>query len=230
MQLGTTNQARSSHKKNARVLKVAVCALLATVMVTQVGCMLFANVMHAVGADKTPAKYDGLEDSKVAIVTIGEGSQYSDDISARLLSRKLSEILLTEVDDLTLVREDKIDQWRDQNGWDTIDFAAIGKAVDADKVLAIELANLQLRDGSTTYRGQADVNIMVLDPSSGDVLYQKQVDEFQYPVSAGQPITETTERRFRKLYMTMLAKHIGRHFHPFDASELFALDGKMASQ
>ena len=41
---------------------------------------------------------------------------------------------------------------------------------------------------------------------------------------------ETTEARFRKLYLGMLAKRLAQRFHPYDASEMFALDGVIASQ
>ena len=101
-----------------------------------------------------PAKYDGLEDTRVAVVTVTDSSHYTDDVSARLLSRKVGEVLTTEVDDLRLVREDRIQQWRDTNGWDSIDFLEIGQGVNAEKVLGIELTNLRLRDGATLYRGR----------------------------------------------------------------------------
>ena len=206
-------------------------ALLCLGMLTQIGCFgIYANLMHAVGADQVPAKYDELKDTKLAIVTVTDSSHYSDDVSARLLSRKVGDVLSVKLDDVQLVREDKIQEWRDTNGWDSIDFQAIGEGVGAEKVLGIELTNLRLRDGATMYRGRADVKLSVIDVATGEILYRGELDDFTFPITAGQHTSETTEDRFRKLYLGMLANQISRHFHPYDQSELFALDGMMASQ
>ncbi len=215
---------------SATIPTVLISALLGVVMLTQAGCMLYANFVHAVGADKVPAKYDGLADTKLAIITVTDSSHYSDDVSARLLSRKVGEALTSELDDLSLVREDQIQQWRDTHGWDSIDYRAIGKGLNAEKVLGIELTNMRLRDGATLYRGRADVTLSVIDVESGDILYRGELDDYTFPMSAGQHTSETTEARFRKLYLGMMAKQISRQFHPYDQSELFALDGIMASQ
>ncbi|TWT76662.1 hypothetical protein CA13_71590 [Planctomycetes bacterium CA13] len=208
--------------------------LFAAILVTQTGCLgLVANLVHAVGADKVPADYKDskeLEDSRLAIVTIADNSEYSDNISARLLSRYVGEILLRELDDVKLVREDEIADWRDSNGWNNVDFAEIGKGVKAEKVLGIELRNLRLRDGATLYRGRADASVTLIDAATGEVLYRRDLDEFTYPVSAGQYTSETNETRFRKLYLGMLAQQIGRSFHPYDFSETIAIDGAIASQ
>ena len=216
---------------SASVPASLLLVLLCTMMVTQIGCFgLYANLMHAVGANQVPPKYDGLEDTNLAIVTVTDSSHYSDDVSARLLSRNVGEVLTKKLDDVRLVREDKIQEWRDNNGWDSIDFREIGEGVGAEKVLGIELTNLRLRDGATMYRGRADVQLSVIDVATGEFLYRAELDEFTFPITAGQHTSETNEAKFRKLYLGMLANQIARHFHPYDPSELFALDGMMASQ
>lgn len=205
--------------------------VIVALLLLQGGCMgVFANLYHAVGADKVPAEFEGLEESRVAIVTITDNSQYSDDVAARTLSRRVGEILLKEVDKLTLVREDEIEQWRDTNGWDSIDFLSIGKGVKADKVVGIELTKMQLRDGATLYRGRANVMVTVTDVASGGVVYKKEIEEFTYPTSAGQYTTETTEAKFQRLYLGMLSKQIARMFYPYDFSETVANDAAIASQ
>ncbi|EMI17330.1 hypothetical protein RMSM_05739 [Rhodopirellula maiorica SM1] len=208
--------------------------LLLLLLVTQTGCLgLMSNLIHAVGADKVPADYKDakkLQKCRLAIVTLADNSEYSDNISARLLSRYVGEILTRELSDVRLVREDEIADWRDSNGWDKVDFAAIGKGVKADKVIGIELRNLRLRDGATLYRGRSDASVVVIEVATGDVLYRRDLDEYTYPTTAGQYTSETTESRFRKLYLGMLATQIGRSFHPYDFSETIAIDGAIASQ
>lgn len=206
-------------------------SLLVLLILCQAGCLgVLANFVHAVGADKVPAKYKGFKDAKIAIVTVTDSSQYSDDVAARLLSRRVGEILTDEVKGLTLVREDQIEQWRDTNGWDKIDYLAIGKGVKADQVLGIELTNMRLRDGATLYRGRADVRVVVIDTKTGDQLFESSLDEFTYPTTAGQYTTETTETKFQKLYLGVLAKQIARSFYPYDFNETIALDAAIASQ
>ena len=225
------NSAARNRKATSLYLSAALLTFSMGILLTQSGCVqLYANLARAVGADQVPAEFQELEESRLAIVTVTDSSQYTDDISARLLSRGVAGILGEHLEDLDLVREDKIEQWRDTNGWDQTDFVEIGRGVEADKVLGIELTDLKLRDGATLYRGRCNVNLMVIDVQSGEVEFNRQIDEFTYPVSAGQYTSETTETRFRKLYLGMLAKQIARHFHRYDKHDLFALDSVIASQ
>jgi hypothetical protein len=208
----------------------APLGLLASAALCLSGCSSLATVMHAVGVDQIPADYKGLRDSTVAVITITDSSQYSNDIASRELSRFVGGILTREVRGIQLVREDKIEQWRDVNGWDSLDFDTIGQEVGAEKVLGIEVANLRLREGSTLYRGRADVVINVIDAETGNVEYTRSLDEFTYPNVAGQYTSETTESKFRKLYLSMLAEEISRSFHPYDLTDRIAADSRIASQ
>ncbi|MCC9599686.1 hypothetical protein LOC67_03860 [Stieleria sp. JC731] len=204
-----------------------VALLIAATASLQTGCApLIANIMHVTGADQTPAAFEGLEDSRVAIVTITENSRFGDDISAALLSHSVAKILGAEVDDIALVREDKIADWRDVHGWDEMDFGEIGRGVNADKVLAIEVLELSLQEGPTLFRGHADIHISVVDTKTGEELFSSDLEDFTYPnIAGGVSTSETTEARFRKLFVgNILAKRIARLFHPFDARDDFALD------
>ena len=209
---------------------IAGVAILTTTILLSSGCTPLATFMHAVGVDMIPAEYEGLKNSTVAVVTLTDGSQYSNDVSARELSRFIGGHLTKEVRGIQLVREDKIEQWRDINGWDSLDFDRIGQGVHAEKVLGIELANLRLREGATLFRGRADVISNVIDAETGNVEFTKSLDEFTYPTIAGQYTSETTEPKFRKLYLKMLAEEIARSFHPYDLTDRIAADSKIASQ
>ncbi|MCS7471115.1 hypothetical protein NZK35_31040 [Stieleria sp. ICT_E10.1] len=219
----------SSGKGTRLVASLGLTAVACILVSTQAGCLgLLSNLIHASGADKVPAAYEGLEDSRVAVVTLTENSQYSDDVSARILGRNVMQWLSKEVDDIELIREDKIANWRDTHGWDQVEFAEIGRGVDAEKVLAIEVMNLKLRDGATLYRGHADVRITVIDAKTGEELFTRDIDDFTYPNTAGVYTNETTEARFRKLYLGILGKRVARQFYPYDAHEDFALDSIIA--
>lgn len=219
------------HFANRLFSRFACVASASALVAAQTGCLgIASNLMHAVGMDLIPAEYEDLNQSTIAIVTVTDSSQYSNDVASRELSRRVGEVLTKKGKDVQLVRDDLIDQWRDTNGWDSIDYAAIGAGVQAEKVLAIELFDLRLRDGATLYRGRADVTIKVIDVKTGNVAYTKSLDEYTFPTSTGQHTSETSENRFRKLYLSMLANEIGRSFHPYDINERVAIDTAIASQ
>lgn len=204
--------------------------LVATGLLTQTGCLgLVANLAHAVGADKIPAEYKGLQSQKVAIVTFSDASPFGEDRSARSLSESVSEILAREVKGIELIRPETIDDWRDRNGWDQADFAEIGRGVGAAKVVGIELTGLRLREGPNLYRGHADVTVQVIDVESGSREYQKTLEDYTFPRNAAQDSAGISETKFRRLYLGMLARQIARAFHAFDMSDDFALDSKFGT-
>jgi hypothetical protein len=205
--------------------------LIGAASLLQLGCAVpfAANFLHAVGADMVKPEYEGFAEQTVAVVTLTDGSQYSQDVVARELSRMVAAIINQEIEDVTLVREDQIDTWRDVNGWDKTNFVEIGLGIKADKVIAIEISELRLREGATLFRGRCEAQVQVIDVASGDVEYTRRLEDYTFPKIAGQDITETTEARFRKLYLSMLAQEIGRSFHPYDAADRFAADSAIAS-
>ncbi len=205
--------------------------LISTIVLSQTGCLgMAANLMNAVKGHTVKAEFEGLEGKRVAVVTLTDSSQYSDDVSARMLSRRVSEILQTKIKNIELVREDEVQQWRDTKGWDAIEFIDIGRGVKAEKVVAIEMTNLKLRDGATLYRGRAEVTTTVYDVESRTEEFRRHLEEFTYPETAGQYTSETTEAKFRALYLSVLAARIARFFHSYDFSDTVAMDATIITQ
>ncbi|KAA1261925.1 hypothetical protein LF1_44860 [Rubripirellula obstinata] len=210
------------------------CVAIATCIaaaVCQTGCLGVASqVMRVAGMNLIPAEYEGLNKSTVAIVTMTDSSQYTNDSAARDLSRRVGAELTTEGKDITLIREDLVQQYRDVHGYESNDFVEIGKEVKADKVLVIEMTDLSLRDGATLFQGSADIHLQVVDVATGESVYTQNIDQYTFPKSTGQHTSETTEKRFTKLYLTMLSKEIGRKFRAWDPTETVAQDVLIASQ
>ena len=228
---GTLSDCNVRGRFRPHLMANAAASLLTLVAISQTGCLgVMSNLMHAVGADMLPAESDHLKEKKVAIVTLTDRSQYSDDVTARLLSRKVADELRESVKGIQLIREDEIQQFRDRNGYDVDDFAEIGRGVGADRVLGLEVSDMTLREGATLYRGRASVRLTVVDVPTDEILYSKEIDDYTFPKSAGQYTSETTEGRFQKLYLSILADVIARSFHPYDYSDTVALDGTIASQ
>ncbi len=208
--------------------RLYVLLVIVASAVTQTGCVgMLAQLLHGAGADLIPAEYDGLEEQRVAIITVTDSSQYSDDIAAKMVSREVSQILETEVEKITIVREEEIDDWRDNNGWDKLDFVTVGRGVKADKVIAIELTGLRLRDGATLYRGQVSATTTVYDVATGKRAFRRHVDDFSYPVTGGQYTSETTEAKFRRVFLHRLSEVLARYFHRYDFRDSVALDAEL---
>ena len=70
--------------------------------------------------------------------------------------------------------------------------------------------------------------ISVIDVESGNIEYSRSLEEFTYPNIAGQYTSETTESKFRKLYLRMLAEEIARSFHRYDLTDRIAEDSQIA--
>ena len=185
--------------------------------------------MYAVGADLQPAECETLEGKRTAVVVVTEGTNYRDDIASRILSREISAILEAEVKGIELVREEEIDDWRDNNDWDQLDFAAIGKGVKAEKVVGIEVSDLKLREGQTLYRGRASVTTTVYDMKTETREFRRHLDDFAYPLHAGQYTSETTEPKFRRRFLAVLSRRLARYFHRWDPRETVALDAAIVN-
>ncbi len=194
------------------------------------GCGLLSGMLYAVRGEKVPAEYAEFKNKKVAVVAVSDTSPYrDDDVAARMLARQVSETLQTEVKKIELIDEDEIDKWRDSHGWDNTDYAALGKGVGADQVLVIEIADMRLRDGATLYKGRAAVTTTVYDVATGKRPFRRHLEEFTYPVTTGQYTSETTEPRFRRTFIMMLAQRVSRYFYDYNYEDTFALDAKIAS-
>lgn len=203
--------------------------LVAATAIVQTGCLgLASNLMHAAGMDMIPAEYEGLEDSSVAIVVLTPSARHADDPAGLELTRRVQRELNTGIKKIRMVRADRVADWRDTQGYDNEDYVQLGRDVEADKVVVISLDDLKLREGATLYRGSSDATIEVFDVATGTVAHTKMIDDYTYPTMAGQSTSETTEKRFRALYLSMLAAEIGRCYRPYDAHEKFALDSKIA--
>ena len=202
--------------------------LLCTILFST-GCVsLAANLIHTLQGNDRPAEYSGLKEKRVAIVCLTDRGMDSDSTSP-IITAHLQNALLNNVKDCKIVHPKEVEQWIAANEWNKDDFVALGKGVEADQVVLIEVKNLRLRNGQTLYRGVSDISLSVFDTEEkGGIVYSKEMPEFAFPLGDGMPSTGTTEKKFKSYYLKVVADRVAGVFYPMDATADYALDATVS--
>lgn len=206
----------------ARSLRFTLILLLLAVATT--GCGLVANVLNVMGAGLMPAAYSGLEDQKVAVICVSNSELFGPTSTSSDLATRINAMLANRVKHIQVIPSQKINDWIDMHDWDMVDFVSIGRGVEADRVVAIDVDALSLYDGATMFKGRALVHVVVYDMESGSPVFSKSPPEIEFPITAGIPSTSISEREFRKMFLDSLANRIARNFFAFDMNEDVARD------
>jgi hypothetical protein len=207
------------------ILRIALACLAASLPVGQTGCVgALAQFMYMVnGGHKLPAKYDGLEDQKVALVVRSLDAMSGAAPECDLLADRLTLFLKKEVDGIEFVRRSEIESWIER-GDGTQEYVDIGQAVGADKVLVVEISGYALNEDPTLFKGTADIDVFVWDVKSKDEVFHQEMMDFSYPKNSGQHVSETTPARFELKFLTFTAGKISRMFYPYNIEEDFGDD------
>ncbi|MEQ8790871.1 MAG: hypothetical protein RIC55_31705 [Pirellulaceae bacterium] len=191
-------------------------------VLTAPGCIGFtSHVLWWMGADIDPAEFDGLEGQTVAVVCESPDSAYGPDSETEAVAREVEKILRYKVSRITMIRYDQVAAWMDRNGSHEIDFRAIGKGVKADRVVAVKLKSFSVHENTTLYQGKADYELAVYDVASGDVVYDDQEPDFQYPTKDAYHMTEMSEAKFQREFIRWLSADIARRFHSNELPQYF---------
>jgi hypothetical protein len=185
------------------------------------GCSTLLTVAYLVQPADVPAVFKGLKGKHVAVVCrpIVE-LEFSDAGSARELAALVDSQIKTNVRKVAVIGQQEVSRWLDENSW--VDYPTLGKALDADYVVGIDLERFRLHEGSTLYRGRATATVRVFDVKTGAVAFEKRIDDFSFPANSGIPSTDQSESQFRAMFLDMLARRVSRCFHAYESRETFA--------
>ncbi|NCA11006.1 hypothetical protein EBR56_04225 [bacterium] len=197
--------------------------LAAAVLVACSGCSTLLTAAYILMPEDTPAEFKGLKGKHVAVVCkpIVE-LEFSDAGSARELAATVGGLLERNVRKTRVIDQQEVARWIDEHAW--VDYPTVGKALDADLVLGIDLEEFRLHEGSTLYRGRATAHVRVFDTAAGKLVFEKRYDDFQYPAAGAIPTSDRSEAQFRGMFLQILAGRIARSFHAYDSRESFAED------
>ena len=170
-----------------------------------------------------PAEFKGLRGKHVAVVCrpIVE-LEFSDAGSARELATMVGTQLDSKVRRARLIGQQEVARWIDENSW--VDYPTLGKSLDADLVVGIDLEQFRMHEGSTLYRGRATAHVRVFEVLTKKVLYEKRIDDFTFPSNTAIPSADQSEAEFRGMFLQILSQKISRCFHAYESREVFAED------
>lgn len=188
------------------------------------GCNLMATAMYVVSGQNTAAEFNGLRGKRVAVVCRPVTSLHFRDSSvSRDLAKHVSLLLEQNVPKINLIDQREVFEWADENNWE--DYAEIGKALNADMVVGIDLEDFTLFHGQTLYQGKANVHLLVYDVhASREPAFEKNLPQAVYPPTAPIPASDNQEAHFRRKFVSYLARQIAHYFYDHDPTVDFAND------
>ena len=182
------------------------------------GCNLMATAMYVVTGQNTPADFDELKRKRVAVVCRPITSLHFHDSSvARDLAKQVGLLLHENVTKIELVDQREVLEWADENTWE--EYAEIGKALNADMVVGIDLEEFSLYQGQTLYQGKANVRLLVYDVAQGKYpVFERNLPQAVYPPNAPIPASDNQEAHFRRKFVAYLARQVAHHFYDHDST------------
>ncbi|TWT41586.1 hypothetical protein [Botrimarina hoheduenensis] len=202
-------------------------ALAAVALVPSTGCLhlLLATGIYVMqGGNLVPPECDALEEKRVVVLCRPPAShEFRQAGAARQLADRVSGLLQDNVPGIDVVSQRKVDEWIDEN--DPGEFEELGRAVNADLVLLIELSHFELFNGQTMYQGNTDVTLTVVDvKDKGRRVWDKPMGEVLFPIHSGIAVQDKSAQQFQRDFVAVVANEISRNFHKHDPHANFAID------
>jgi hypothetical protein len=205
---------------------VVIASLLSALVLSTGGCTtaLF-TVAYLIKGTNVPPECEILKGKKVAVVCRSRVDVgYTHARVDHELAEQVGYHLKQNISKIKVVEHRKVAQWMDEKQWE--EFDEVGKAMEADYAVGIDLEGFRLLDGQTLYRGRACVDIEVVDCKTGQSVFKKHLPDTPYPPNRDIPASEKSPQDFRQEFIRVLADRIGRYFYEHDPHADLAQDAK----
>ncbi len=188
------------------------------------GCNMVATTLWMVKGINTPADFAGLKNKRVAIVCRPVSSlQYRNPMVARDLAKEVGVLIGKNLPKTVIIDQREVSEWADEKGIE--DYIEIGKALNADMVVGLDLDEFNLFQGQGLYQGKATMRLSVYDVKHGSQpVFEKSIPQIHFPPNSPIPAGDKPEHEFRALFVHVLAEHVGRLFYDHDPTAEFASD------
>jgi hypothetical protein len=200
--------------RGVELSSLVLALMAASVLVTGSGCgQMLATGMYVIqGGNTVPAEFDGLKAQRVVVVCRPPSTnEYRHAASSRAVAERVSELLVNNVKKIDVVNPREVDEWLDET--DFTDFKKLAEAVDAEKVVFIELNDFSLFKGMTLYQGRADVSVTIYDmKNKGKLVWDRHLGEILFPSNSGIPAQDKPEPQFEREFVGVVATRVAEHF------------------
>lgn len=205
---------------------IHLITLAAVVLPAASGCSTLFTAAYLFQPADVPAEFNGLRGKHVAIACrpIVE-LEFTDAGSARELASLVGAQIGSKVRRTRIISQQEVARWVDENSW--VDYPSLGKSLDADLVVGVDLEAFRLHEGSTLYRGRATAHVKVYEVATKKIVFEKRIDDFSFPANTAIPASDRSEAEFRGMFLQMLSQKISRCFHAYESREVFAEDSLM---
>jgi hypothetical protein len=217
----------TSGKKSGRFSVVLTIILLAGLVVFP-GCIgTAAQLMYVLFGHKSKAEFAEFKGKRVAVVTVSEAAAFGPETVSETLSRAITMHLVKNIKKIDVVPHGQVASWMDQNGFGSPDPVALGKGVQADYVLMVDISDYSIHDGQTLYKGRCNYKVDVFDiKENGRLAFARGPLDFTFPRD-GRPAIESSEQKFEAFYLARLSDRIARSFYEYDLTEDAAIDSQL---
>lgn len=195
---------------------------------TTTGCiqsLLATGIYLWQGGNVVPAQCEELEGERVVVVCRPPSTnEYRHAGASRSIGKRVSDLLEENVKKIDVVSPREVDNWIDEQDWEN--FKDLGRAVEATRIVYIELDNFDLYKGTTLYQGDADVHITVYDMTTreGDQIWSRNVGQILFPRNAGIPSADKSVQEFQDQFVEVVSIQAASFFYKHDPNADFALD------
>ena len=135
--------AEAGSRSSRRPFLAGVCLAIALLVPVASGCSTLLTAAYLIAPQDTPAEYKGLKGKHVAVICkpIVE-LEFSDAGSSRELAGTVGALIEKNVRKTRVISQDEVARWIDENSW--IDYPTVGKSLDADMVVGIDLESFRM--------------------------------------------------------------------------------------
>lgn len=188
------------------------------------GCSMLATGLWMIKGINEKADFPGLAGKRIAVVCRPVSSlQYRNPTVARDLAKQVGVLIAKNCPKCHVIEQREVSEWADEKGLD--EFIQIGKALNADMVVGLDLDDFNLFQGQALYQGKATIKVAVYDVKAGsDPVFEKSIPQIHYPPNSPIPAGDKPEPEFRAQFVKILAEHVSRLFYDHDPTAEFAND------
>ncbi len=202
-------------------------AVFAVILLSTTGCIhsiLATGIYLWQGGNLVAAQCEELEGERVIVVCRPPASnEYRHAGAARNLGKRISSLLEENVKGIDVVSPREVDNWVDEQDWEN--FKDLGRAVQATRIVYVELDNFDLYKGTTLYQGNAEVHVTVYDMKNrGKEIWSRNVGQLLFPRNSGIPSADKPVQEFERQFIEVVAMQTASLFYKHDPNIDFAMD------